>query len=389
MRILWAVSSVGKGHVIRDMVIVNQLQSTADVEVDWLAPDPAGNFLRERGYNVLACSSQLSGSGKVYHQVFKDCTDEFNLIEYIRKDTKLHQNDFEISARAWSGKTYDLIVGDEAFWLLTGFSSNLSKKPAPFVFLTDFLGVKAMQPRIGDMITAWFNNLKYTMSHLGPDVYIYIGNLEGIPNERFGFLLPNRRSWAKTHCQFVKPIVSFDPDALPNKKTLRKELGLPVDKRIFIAVVGPEGDHEYRRDQIEDVFECLKVDFPHAHFILVGPEAGTKTWIHHHRYLENLYQYFAASDFALIQSGYGKTIELSALGVPFIAIPLDYHFEQEYLMAHRLKNDGLGKLITLRNHSPEEIAKEAKESLKQQGGSIPVDDGTEIASIILETHRNP
>jgi UDP-N-acetylglucosamine:LPS N-acetylglucosamine transferase len=123
--------------------------------------------------------------------------------------------------------------------------------------------------------------------------------------------------------------------------------------------------------------------------MLVGPEAATRTWIHDYRYLEKLYQYFAASDFALIQSGYGKTVELSALGVPFIAIPLDYHFEQEYLMAHRLKNDGLGKLITLRNHSPEEIAKEAQESLKQQGGSIPVDDGREIASIILETHRNP
>jgi hypothetical protein len=34
MRILWAVSSVGKGHVIRDIAIAGQLQSLADIEID-------------------------------------------------------------------------------------------------------------------------------------------------------------------------------------------------------------------------------------------------------------------------------------------------------------------------------------------------------------------
>jgi len=63
MKILWAVSSVGKGHIMRDLAIVNQLKISADVDIDWLAPDPAGNFLRDRGYNVLECSSRLAGSG--------------------------------------------------------------------------------------------------------------------------------------------------------------------------------------------------------------------------------------------------------------------------------------------------------------------------------------
>ena len=34
MRILWAVSSVGKGHVVRDLVIARQLEKLADVEID-------------------------------------------------------------------------------------------------------------------------------------------------------------------------------------------------------------------------------------------------------------------------------------------------------------------------------------------------------------------
>lgn len=385
MRILWAVSSVGKGHIMRDIAIVNQLQRMADVEIDWLAPDPAGGFLVERGYNVLACSTQLAGSGKAYEQVFKNCTDEFNLVDYIRMDTKLHHHDFRISTQSWSNKKYDVIVGDEAFWLLSGFSSNWSKKPTPFVFLTDFIGVKAMRPRIGDILTSWYINFKYTMSYMGPDVYLYIGSIAEIPTERFGFLLPSRRNWAQQHCRFVKPIVNFDPDTFSDKKTLRKQLGLAEDNQLFLAVVGPEGNYAYRMAQIEEAFELLKQDFLDANFILVGPGMGTKRWVQYHRYLEKLYEYFAASDCVLIQSGYGKTAELSALGVPFIAIPLDYHFEQEYVMAHRLKYYGVGKLITLRHHTPDELAREVKESIQQQVQRVPVDDGAEVGRIILGT----
>lgn len=385
MRILWGVSSVGKGHIMRDIAIVNHLQRMADVEIDWLAPDPAGGFLIDRGYNVLACSTQLAGSGKAYEKVFKNCTDEFNLVDYIRMDTKLHRHDFRISAQSWGAKKYDVIVGDEAFWLLSGFSSKWAKKPAPFVFLTDFIGVKAMRPRMGDVLSTWYINFKYTMSYLGPDMYIYVGSVEEIPAERFGFLLPSRQSWAQQHCRFVKPIVKFDPDTFVDKKTLRKQLGLAEDNHLFLAVVGPEGNYVYRMAQIEETFELLKQDFPEAHFILAGPGMGTKRWVQYHGYLEKLHEYFAASDCVLIQSGYGKAAELSALGIPFIAIPLDYHFEQEYVMTHRLKHYGVGKLITLRDCTPEELAQEVKESVQQQAQRVPVDNGMEVGRIILET----
>lgn len=385
MRILWAVSSVGKGHIMRDIAIVNQLQTMANVEVDWLAPDPAGDFLLDRGYNVLECSKQLAGSGKVYAQVFENCVDEFNLLDYMRLDTALHQHDFAISTQAWGSKSYDVIVGDEAFWLLSGFSSKPSKKPAPFVFLTDFIGMKAMRFRMGDLLTTWYTNFKFAMSHFVPDEYIYIGSIEEIPDERLGVLLPGRRSWAQAHCQFVKPIVTFNPDAFTNQKALRQQLGLPDDKHLFLAVVGPEGNHKHRTIQIEKTFEILKQDFPDAHFILVGPQNGVRNWIQYSPFLEELYAYFAVSNCVLIQSGYGKAAELLALGVPFIAIPLNYHFEQEYVMAHRLRHYGGGKLLASRQHSPDEIALEVKEMLNKKVQRVPVGNGTEVSTIILNT----
>jgi hypothetical protein len=371
---------------MRDIAIVTQLQKMTDVEIDWLAPDPAGEFLTNKGYRVLECSAQLAGSGKAYSEVFARCTDEFNLMDYIRAETRLHMHDFTLSAQCWRSSTYDVIVGDEAFWLLTGFSSHPSAKPAPFIFLTDFIGTRAMRPRLRDLLTAWYSNCRFTLSFRGPDVYIYIGSVGEIPAERFGFLLPRRRGWAQRHCRFVKPIVNFDPESLPDKKTLRGQLGLAGDK-VFLAVVGPEGDHAHRLAQLEKVFELLRADFPGAQFILVSPANGTRQWIEYHRYLDNLHEYFAASDFALIQSGYGKVAELASLGIPFIAIPLDYHFEQEYVMAHRLKHFGVGKLMTLRDHPPGVIAQGVREAIGKRVQRVPVDTGSEVGSIILETYR--
>ena len=382
MNILWAVSSVGKGHIMRDLAILNQLKKLVDVNIDWLAPYPANNFLSHHGHNVHKCSSQLAGSGKAYEKVFSGCTEEFNLMEYTRADKRLHKHDFKISAKAWKENNYDVIVGDEAFWLLTGFASRQEKKPAPFIFLTDFIGTKAMRLRPRDLFSAWFSNLQFTFSHFGPDLYIYVGDAEEIPDENLGFLLPSRRKWAQKHCRFVKPIVGFDPDAIQDKHELRKKLDLPEDKKIFLATIGPEGKYEQRIEIIEHVFENLKADFPDAYFIITCPGAGTKKWIHYFRFLDNLYQYFAASDFVITQSGYGKVTELSALGVPFIAIPLDYHFEQEYVMGHRLERYGFGKLITMRDHHPKDITKIVHQLIDVESETVKVDTGIEVADII-------
>jgi predicted glycosyltransferase len=152
--------------------------------------------------------------------------------------------------------------------------------------------------------------------------------------------------------------------------------------------MGAEGECRYRTRQIEKTFGLLRQDFPGAYFILVGPEKDVDSWIQHYRHLDKLYEYFAASDFALVQSGYGKVVELSALGVPFVAIPLDYHFEQEYVMAHRLKHYGGGKLITLRDHSPNEIAEAAKQAVGRPVQRVPTDNGTEVSQILLDVARS-
>jgi hypothetical protein len=384
VKILWAVSSVGKGHVMRDMAIARQLAALAEIEIDWIAPYPAAEFLEGRGHRVLPCSSRLAGSGRAYERVFAGCSEEFNLMDYIRVESKLHRADFEASSSAWVDSDYSVVVGDEAFWLLSGFASRWGEKPAPFVFLTDFIGTRAMRWRPNDLWTAWKSNLGFSMSHMGPDVYVYIGEAEEIPSERLGFLLPRRRNWATKHCRFVKPVLGFDPREVPDKGMLRRNLGLPETAPLFLATVGPEGDRARRVAVIEETFWDLKRDCPDASFILVSPEPAGAPWIRHHRFLDRLYEYFAASDLVITQSGYGKVAELSALGTPFIAVPLDYHFEQEHFMRHRMDHYGVGRLLTMRDHTPPQIAEAARELIGRRAPTLEVDSGREVAEIILD-----
>jgi UDP:flavonoid glycosyltransferase YjiC (YdhE family) len=309
-------------------------------------------------------------------------------MDYIRVEGKLHKHDFMVSAEAWREKEYAVVVGDEAFWLLSGFASRWARKPAPFVFLTDFIGTRAMRLRLSDVLRAWFSNLGFVMSHVGPDVYVYVGDAEEIPDERFGFLLPSRRRWARKHCRFVKPIVGFDPDALTDRRALRQALHLPDGGPLFLATVGPEGDHARRVAIIERVLELLRRDFPEAYFIMLCPDSGNKEWIDYRRFLDDLYRYFAASDFVITQSGYGKVSELSAVGTPFIAMPLDYHFEQEHFMGHRLARHGLGELVTMRDHDPQAVAAMARRLMERETAKVEVESGAEVANMILECGRN-
>lgn len=389
MKILWAVSSVGKGHVIRDLAIISQIKKIeSEVEINWIAPYPAAEYLKKRGQKVLDCSDKLLGSGKIYESVFKDCSKEFNLFKYIAADTKVHKHDFIESMAAIDSNNYDLIVGDEAFWLLSGFGTE-KKRSIPFIFITDFIGMNVMRFSIYHSILSWWFNFKFSMSFMIPDQYIYIGFNREIPSERFGVFLPNKRKWAEQHCTFVKPIVPLKNEQISDKDELKKELGFSESQSLIISVIGPEGDYRKRVTKIEGVFEILRDSFENGVFIIVSPYIGNIKWITYYNNLDNLYKYFKISDFAIIQSGYGKIAELSSLGIPFIAVPLDFHFEQEYLMKHRLNLYSTGELVTFRNNTAEDIAKIATNLMGKDIKKIEADNGEEVARLIVERLHLP
>jgi len=387
MKILWTLSSVGLGHLMRDISIIEKILEISNLNIDLLVPKPALDKVPDK-LNLIPESYKLKGSGNAYYKVFKDCKDKFDLINFIKEDSKHYKHDFKVTIDLINTKDYSMLIGDEAFWLLSGFGMKWAKKRIPFIYITDFIGMKAMDDSIRNKMYVWFKNMQFAMTGNIPDLSIFIGSPEEIPNERFGFLLPNQRKWAKKYYNFEKPILKMDSKVGYDKIDLRDKLNLPIDKKIYLSIITNTGDYFKLFKIIENTYEIIKKKFPDSYFIMIAPEKGSRKFINYYKYLNNLYKYFYASDFVITQTGYGKIIELSALRVPFISIPLDYHFEQEYIMNHRLNFYSTGKQVLLREISSEMLFDEINNFETKESRMLDVDDGTEVAKIIIDFSNN-
>jgi predicted glycosyltransferase len=52
-KVLYISGSIGLGHVIKDLAIVNKLRViNPDVEITWIATDPATGYLEEKGETI-------------------------------------------------------------------------------------------------------------------------------------------------------------------------------------------------------------------------------------------------------------------------------------------------------------------------------------------------
>lgn len=132
--------------------------------------------------------------------------------------------------------------------------------------------------------------------------------MEDIPDDRFGFLLPNRRAHAQRYYHFVGYIVRFDPEDYRDRSKVKKELGL--------------GD------------EPLDIEVP--------------------GFVPDLYKYYAACDLAVVQCGLSSTSELAALWRPFLYFPIEGHSEQEKVAA-TLERFGAGVKRYLSGTTPEDL----------------------------------
>ena len=62
-------------------------------------------------------------------------------------------------------------------------------------------------------------------------------------------------------------------------------------------------------------------------------------------FVPDLYLTLAACDVAVVQGGLTTCMELAAARRPFLYVPLENHFEQNFHVRHRLDNYGAGRCI--------------------------------------------
>jgi len=158
---------------------------------------------------------------------------------------------------------YDLLIGDESYEITMALDERPELKKAPFVMIYDFVGLDAMTRGPLEHLMAYRFNWFWGGGRKGKpptqeDLTLFIGEPEDVADRRFGFLLPNRREYARRHYHFVGYVFPFDPADYTDKKKVRKVLGYDEERPLVVCAVGGTAVGV-------DLLRLCATSYPHIH----------------------------------------------------------------------------------------------------------------------------
>ncbi len=352
-RILWLSSPIGLGHIQRDLAIARKLREIyPDATVDFLAADPADRVVEAWGERLHPATKLIVNESAHLEGWAGD--HELHAFNALWDMDEIMAANFMTFADVVERETYDLWVGDEGWDLDYFLHENPELKRAPYVFMTDFIGMLPMreEPTSVEFKRAWEKNAE-NIDHLRlhPDVRdlsIMVGDDEDVLDRDFGPDLPNMRGWAREHFAFSGYTYHFDPADYRDKAGLRHELGFRDDERVILVSVGGTRVGRSLLRKCAEAFSLVASTVPDARMILVtGPrltadELPRGPRIDVRPFVPNLFRHHAAAHLAIVQGGLTTTMELAAFQTPFLYFPLRNHFEQSFHVARRLDRLGAG-----------------------------------------------
>src|SRR5829696_6325971 len=396
-RALYVSGSIGLGHARRDLAIARELRRLdPGIEIIWLAGEPAGQVIAEAGETLLPESAAYGDETAVA----ENAAGEFSL-NLLGRFALRAQSAWkqavatfeEVSAR----HPYDLLIGDETYEIDAALDKRPELKKAPFVMIYDFVGLDAMSRNPLERLFAYRGNWAWGGGPRGKpptqqDLPLFIGEPEDVADKRFGFLLPNRREYARRYYHFVGYAFGFDPADYADKKKVRSALGYDEEHPLVICAVGGTAvgvdllrlcvaSYPHIQERVGDVRMVL-VCGPRIDPAAVQAPSGVEV----RGYVPRLYEHFAACDVAVVQAGGTTTLELTALRRPFIYFPLEGHFEQNLVVAERLRRHGAGERMLYSETTPETLAEAVVGQLgrKATWPPIPTNGARQAAKLIHE-----
>jgi UDP:flavonoid glycosyltransferase YjiC (YdhE family) len=393
-RVLYISDSIGLGHAARDLAIARELRTlNPEVEIMWLAGDPATRLIAEAGEKLLPETEAFA------HEtgVAEDTSGEFslNVLRYALRAQSAWKRAVAAFKEVTARYPYDLLIGDESYEIDGVLGDQPELKKAPFVMIYDFVGLDAMSRSPLERLMAYRFNWLWGGGPRGKpptqeDLTLFIGELEDVPDKRFGFLLPNRRAYARRHYHFVGYTFPFAPADYADKKKVRAALGYDEERPLVVCAVGGTAVGE-------DLLRLCAASYPHiqervgdVRMVLVcGPRIDPATievppGVEVRGYVPRLYEHFAACDVAVVQGGGTTTLELTALRRPFIYFPLEDHFEQNLVVAKRLARHRAGQRLLYSQTTPERLAEAVYWQLGREANwpPIPTDGARRAAQLI-------
>jgi predicted glycosyltransferase len=350
-RALYLSSPIGLGHARRDLAIARELRTHhPDLEIDWLAQHPVTRVLDDAGETVHPASSYLCNESK--HIEFEAGEHDLHAFQAIRRMDEILVANFLTFADVVAERPYDLVIGDEAWDVDYFLHENPELKRFAYAWMTDFVGWLPM-PDGGSRearLTADYNaemiEQRARFARLR-DRSVFVGDPDDIVDAPFGPGLPTIRDWTERNFDFAGYVTGFVPARVD-----RTELGYPADGLLCVVTVGGSGVGSSLLHRVLEAVPQARRLVPDLNFVVVtGPRIDPASFpsipgVTLRGYLPDLHRHLAAADLAITQGGLTTWMELTAARVPFIYVPLQHHFEQNFHVAARLDRYNAGHRIS-------------------------------------------
>jgi UDP-N-acetylglucosamine:LPS N-acetylglucosamine transferase len=369
-RILFISWQGGLGHVTRDLAIVKELHRlNPEIDIKWLAHPLATHEINLADETLLP-ESELSAD---YNKVGMQAMNRFslNLMKYVRLAMKAWGHNADLFRQVIDKYDFDLVIGDECYEVIDDMAEKQIQMKCPMIIIEDFIGAEAMSKnpleKLGIYLRhrSWILNTQSLRSNLSQ---LFVGEIEDVPDKTFGFLLPNRREFAKENYHFLGHIIRFDPADYTDKAKIRKKLGYGENPLIICATGGTSAGKEML-EICGKAYTILKKEISDLEMICVCGElfdrkppalpSGVTLFTH----IPDLHEHYAACDMAVVVGGGTTTTELTALKRPFIYFPLENQFDQQLYVADRLNRHNAGIKMEYAQTTPELLALTIKSSI--------------------------
>lgn len=394
-RVLYLSSPIGLGHARRDVAIAAQLRcARGDLDIEWLAQNPVTRVLDAAGERVHPASRHLlSESGNIEAESGEH---DLHAFEALRRLDEILVANFMLFDEVIRTEMPDLVIADEAWEVDYFLHENPELKRFTFAWLTDFVGYLPM-PDGGNAeaaLTADYNSEMIEHRARFPrlrDRSIFVGNPADVVAGTFGPGLPSIREWTEQNFEFSGYVLGGLAPSAPERAALRRRLGVHPDQRLCVVTVGGTAVGESLLHRVLDAVPLARRLVPDLQFLFVtGPRIDPdslprRAGVHVRGFVADLDQCLAACDVAVVQGGLSTCMELTAAGTPFIYVPLEHHFEQNFHVRHRLERYGAGRAMSYAEAAdPDRLAQAIAAELMGAKSFRPVEtDGAARAAAML------
>lgn len=372
MKILYAVSSIGLGHVARSRALAEALRRLKPgITIEFLAPPPANKYLEAWGWRTHPVSSRLDPISPIVDEFYEKTGKGLINLRMALREHRVARRNAELVDQHIDYDNYDVAVLDESWELLE--SRTFMKSRVPKIYLADFLAYP-YKPSYLAVALAVNRFLKRRLEKM--HLCLFAGFPEKLAGRWFPLLGERLEEWSRGRIRAVGLLPPMLPDELMSRGSARRNLGLEAGSFAILASLGgTRAGHEILEIASRGAAR-LAEKLGGRVSVVVAPGASLKNPLPSGGELDmvilegsrrfELPRLLRAFDASVSPAGLTTIASLAAAGVPGILVPLPSHFEQEENARLAVERWGWLMGARLRQLSPERVAEAVVEVSKSR-----------------------